>query len=156
MKRLLICLMLLACGGPTTERPLLAADFSQAKTLKGHALHVLSVVFSPDGKLIVSGSGDKTLKIWDAETGQELETLKGHSEPIIAVLLSPDGKLIVSGSLDKTLIIWDANSGKKMQKLEGHIGPVFSVAFSPDGLRIISGGDFTVKVWDGQSLITNP
>jgi WD40 repeat protein len=65
------------------------------------------VSFSPDGKRIVSGSFDLTLKVWDAETGQETLTLKGHSNDVWRVSFSPDGKRIVSGSTDKTVKIWD-------------------------------------------------
>ena len=67
-------------------------------TLKGHAHSVLSVAFSPDGKRIVSGSWDHTLKVWDAQSGQETLTLKGHAGDVRSVAFSPDGQRIVSGS----------------------------------------------------------
>jgi WD40 repeat protein len=68
------------------------------------------VSFSPDGKRIVSGSSDNTLKVWDAQTGQETLTLKGHYDRVLSVSFSPDGKRIVSGSYDKTLKVWDISS----------------------------------------------
>jgi WD40 repeat protein len=71
------------------------------------------VAFSPDGKRIVSGSLDNTLKVWDAETGQEMLTLKGHSDPVYSVAFSSDGKRIVSGSDDNTLKVWD---GRPLEK----------------------------------------
>jgi len=61
----------------------------------------------PDGKRIVSGTNARTLKVWDAQTGQETLTLKGHSEPVSSVSFSPNGKRIVSGSGDNTVKIWD-------------------------------------------------
>jgi hypothetical protein len=69
---------------------------------------VLSVAFSPDGKRIVSGSNDLTLRLWDGETGKPLgEPLRGHRSPVLSVAFSPDGKRIVSGSADNTLRLWD-------------------------------------------------
>ena len=114
--------------------------------------YVCSVAFSPDGKRIVSGSDDKTLKVWDATSGQEMLTLKGHTGDVMSVAFSPDGKRIVSGSDDKTLKVWDAATGQETLTLKGHTNAVSSVAFSPDGKRIVSGsGDQTVKVWDASS-----
>jgi len=113
---------------------------------------VHSVAFSPDGKRIVSGSGDNTLKVWDAESGAELMTLRGHKEYVKSVAFSPDGKRIVSGSWDNMLKVWDANSGAELMTLRGHVSYLESVAFSPDGKRIVSGGwDVTLKVWDADS-----
>jgi WD40 repeat protein len=121
-------------------------------TLKGHsgALGVVtSVAFSPDGKRIVSGSVDKTLKVWDAATGRETLTLKGHSSSVLCVAFSPDGKRIVSGSDDKTLKVWDAATGRETLTIKGHSTGITRVAFSPDGKRIASCSvDFTLKVWD--------
>jgi hypothetical protein len=127
-------------------------------TLQGHSRYVTSVAFSPDGKRIVSGSNDATLKIWDTETRQETDTLKGHSDRVIGVAFSPDGKRIASGSLDKTLKVWGSQTGKEMLTLRGHAFAVWCVAFSPDGKRIVSGSqDKTLKIWDtetGKELLT--
>jgi uncharacterized protein with WD repeat len=130
----------------------------RVQTLKGHSGSVRSVSFSPDGKRIVSGSWDKTLKVWDAQTGLETLTLKGHTNDVNSVSFSPDGKRIVSGSYDKTLKIWDAETGQETLTLKGHSSSVTSVSFSPDGKRIVNGSnDNTVKVWDaetGQETLT--
>ena len=80
-------------------------------TLKGHTDPVTSVAFSPDGKRIVSGSDDKTVKVWDAHTGQEIRTLKGHTNWVLSVAFSADGKRIASGSADQTVKVWDAATG---------------------------------------------
>ncbi len=122
------------------------------QTFRGHALSVQGVAFSPDGKRIVSGSLDMTLKVWDATSGQNRLTLNGHTGAVTSVAFSPDGKRIVSGSLDMTLKVWDATSGQNRLTLNGHTGAVTSVAFSPDGKRIVSGSvDETLKVWDATS-----
>jgi len=127
-------------------------------TLRGHSDEVHGMAVSPDGKRIVSGSVDKTVKLWDAATGAELMTLRGHEGEINSVAFSQDGKRIVSGSEDKTIKIWDAATGTELRTLRGHSDNVWSVAFSQDGKRIVSGsGDRTIKIWDaaiGEELIT--
>ena len=108
-------------------------------SLKGHTGSLTSVAFSADGKRIVSGSYDKTVKVWDADKGTETLTLKGHTQPVSSVAFSADGKRIVSGSYDKTVKVWDADKGTETLSLKGHTEGVTSVAFSPDGKRIVSG-----------------
>ena len=124
--------MLLVLGRPAS----LAAQSGSPSsfTLKGHKRFVKSVAFSPDGKRIVSGSWDVTLKVWDASTGRQLRTLKGHAAIVTSVAFSPDGKRIVSGSYDNTLKVWDASTGQEIRTLKGHTRLVVSVAFSPEVL----------------------
>ncbi|KAK3359288.1 WD40-repeat-containing domain protein, partial [Lasiosphaeria hispida] len=119
------------------------------QTLEGHSDSVHSVDFSPDSKLIASGSRDQTIKIWDTATGACTQTLKGHSDSVYSIAFSPDSKLIASGSDDQTIKIWDTATGACTQTLKGHSRSVYSIAFSPD-LKLIASGsdDQTVKIWD--------
>ncbi|KAF8803111.1 WD40 repeat-like protein [Phlegmacium glaucopus] len=111
-------------------------------------VHVLSVVFSPDGSRVVSGSCDKLVRIWNASTGTLETVLKGHSSHVDSVNFSPDGSRIVSGSSDNTLRIWNV-IGDSEDGLEKHSGFVSSAVFSPDGSRVVSGSeDKTVRLWN--------
>ncbi|KAG8726697.1 hypothetical protein FRC10_006840, partial [Ceratobasidium sp. 414] len=115
---------------------------------------VNSVALSPDGHLIVSGSHDHTVRVWDAGTGAPIgEPLTGHSRLVASVAFSPDGHRIVSGSYDKTVRVWDADTGAPIgEPLTGHSDSVTSVAFSPDGHCIVSGSvDKTVRIWDADT-----
>jgi WD40 repeat protein len=78
---------------------------------------------------------DKTVRVWDADTGKELAVLHGHSGDVLSVSFSPDGKRLASGSDDKTVRLWDVQTGKEITVFIGHSGTVRSVSFSPDGKR---------------------
>src|SRR5581483_11711236 len=111
---------------------------------------------SPDGKTIASASDDRTVRLWDAATGELRATLRGHRHRVTSVAFSPDGETLASGSWDKTVRLWKA-TGAPLKKLEGHDGWVTSVAFSPDGERIATTDDHALRVFalkDGESLKT--
>ena len=122
---------------------------SERNRLEGHTEPVDSVSFSPDGKTLATGSQDKTIKLWNIETGKELLTLKGHDDEVRSVSFSPDGKTLATGSRDTTIKLWDVATGKEIRTLTGHTNFVRSVSFSPDGKTLATGSDDqTVKLWD--------
>jgi WD40 repeat protein len=121
-------------------------------TLTGHQAAVMSVAITPHDRRIISGSGDKTIKIWDMENGQELQTLKGHTSGITQVLVTPDGSRIISGSEDWTIMIWRIPGGARPMTLIGHKGKITCLALSPDGRFLASGSlDGKIKIWDAQT-----
>src|SRR6202034_4225986 len=92
---------------------------------------VRSAAFSPDGKRIVTASNDKTARIWDAASGQQLMMLSGHQDVVASAAFSPDGTRIVTASYDKTARVWDAATGKQLAVLTGHDGGVWRAEFRP-------------------------
>jgi serine/threonine protein kinase len=132
---------------------LLISDLSSLrfldKSLTGHSSWVDSVIYSPDGRYLASGSNDKTIKIWEVATGKQLRTLTGHYGEVYSVVYSPDGRYLASGSWDKNIKIWEVATGKQLRTLTGHSSPVLSVVYSPDGRYLASGnGDKTIKIWE--------
>ena len=116
---------------------------------RGIADWVWSVAFSPDGRYVLSGSSDKTLRLWEVATGKELRRFEGHSGRVCSVAFSPDGRYVLSGSRDKTIRLWEVATGKELRRFEGHSSWVISVAFSPDGRYILSGSeDRTLRLWE--------
>ena len=115
------------------------------KTLQGHLEAVVAVAFSPDGQRIVTGSGDRTAKVWEAASGRELLTLKGHTSWIRSVAFSPDGQRIVTRDDGRPSV--DAASGRNCSLLKGHSVRIRSVGLSRDGQRIVTGRDQTAKAW---------
>ena len=136
-----------------------AANGQETLTLKGHTQLVTSVAFSPDGKRIVSGSWDKTIKVWDAASGQRNPHPQGAHERGHERGVQPGRQTDRQRQLrTRRSRCGTRPAASETLTLKGHTNEVTSVAFSPDGKRIVSGSrDNTVKVWDaasGQETLT--
>jgi WD40 repeat protein len=122
----------------TLRPPLVHLGTAQRSVLTGHTDRVNAVAVSPDGQWIASGSADRSIRIWDSSTGQEVGCIIGHQGDVMCVCFTPDSRNLVSGSTDETVRIWEWESKRQIKCLSGHGGSVNGVAVSPDGLQIVS------------------
>jgi WD40 repeat protein len=109
---------------------------------------VNAVAAVPDGKRALSASRDKTLELWNLESGRRLRKFEGHGSSVTAVAVLPDGKRALSGSDDKTLKLWDLETGQCLRTFARHTGRVTAIAVLPDGKRAVSGNWKTFKFWN--------
>jgi sugar lactone lactonase YvrE len=128
-------------------------------TYQGHQAQVNALAWSPDSRLLVTGSQDNTVQIWEALKGEQRVTFRGHTDSVNVVTWSPDGRLVASAGCDKVVYVWRAETGEIIRAYHGHTALLTrGLAWSPDGSRLASGAwDSTVQVWDarsGETLLT--
>lgn len=125
---------------------------------QAHEDNISQIKYSPDGKLIATASWDKTIKLWDAASGQLISTLQKHHGGVNSITFTPDGQTLISASEDKTIKVWNLNNQPQVvATLEEHTDSIKTITISPDGKLIASGSyDNTIKIWDlqGQLLQT--
>jgi WD40 repeat protein len=145
-------------GGPDTEGgssiggdyPVTVWDAATGKekfTLAGHQQYISGVTFSPNGRLIVTSSGDKTARLWDGN-GKLISELRGHTKSVSGAQFSRDSQFVVTGSADNTARVWNGVSGQSVAELRGHSMALNGAAFSPDGQLIVTASDdSTARLW---------
>jgi WD40 repeat protein len=115
----------------------------------GHLAYVTSVAYSSDGKYTLTGSQDKTARLWDARTCQQLRLFTDNASIVTAVAFSPDGKYVLTGHYDSKARLWDAATGTQLREFQGHTYWIKSVGFSPNGRYVLTGSaDGTARLWD--------
>ena len=124
-------------------------DAPNGTPLIGHTEGISSLDFNRDGSILASGSYDRTIRLWNVDTGDLRKILEGHTDGVQHVAFSPTGLILASASDDGTIRLWDIKTGDVIKTLAGHADWIRHVAFSPTGLILAStGGDGTIRLWD--------
>jgi len=122
------------------------------RTLRGHTDAIGRIAWSPDGMILASPSNDKTIRLWDAKTGECLRILKGHEMGPHCVSFKLLGDILASASPDQTVRLWDTASGRLLRSLREHKHWVHTTAFDPRGSMLASAGfDESVKMWEAKT-----
>lgn len=154
-RRALLALVIALVAAPTASEA--AASNSPYVVLPsiGHTSSVQAIALSRDGKLTVSASADKSVKVWDNATGKLLRTFSDHRDEVTSVVFLPDGVTVISagGGVgaegDNSIRIWDARTGQIFRTLIGHMAKITSLALAVDGKTALTSSlDGTYKVWD--------
>merc|ERR1712070_549859 len=125
-------------------------NFYLFKILRAHILPLTNCAFNKSGDRFITGSYDRTCKVWDTNTGEELLTLEGHRNVVYAIAFNnPYGDKIITGSFDKTCKLWNSDTGQLYHTYRGHATEIVCLAFNPHGTMLATGSmDNTSRLWD--------
>ncbi|MEK6337443.1 MAG: caspase family protein [Acidobacteriota bacterium] len=141
----------LAAAGTGQVVHLLEVVTKRTQDLPGHTGEITGLAFIPNSSWIASGSTDKTIKLWDLNTGKVVKTFGELTDQVNAISVSPDGSLLAAGTADKKVELFKLNGGERLT-LIGHTSEIFALRFSRDGRLLASGGmDQTVRLWDAKT-----
>jgi WD40 repeat protein len=145
----------LTIADPADGKSMLLLDartYKSAGRFVGHDKGISSVAFSPDSRLLATGSLDHTVRLWRIDTGA-CRVLRAHTDEVFAVAFHRDGTRLATAGRDRVIWLWDVQRGEVVARLPGHTSYIWSLAFSPDGTSLVSGsGDTTVRLWDTAPL----
>jgi len=156
--------VLFAAGGEPglfgEVRLLDAKDLSVKLTIRGHRDSLYAAALSPDGRVLATGSYDRTIRLWNAADGKPLLTLKGHNGAVFDLAFHPGGKILASASGDRTVKLWNTADGRRLDTFNEPTREQYAVAISPDGRYVVAGGvDNRIRAWEileGGREGTNP
>ena len=141
-----------SAGSVGAQTPSAKAKAAPAFSLAGHSATVHAVAFSPDGRWIISGSADQTIRIWDSESGALRQTLGGNIGKIYTLAIARNGRVLAGGGEAGAIQLWDLATGELIRKIAGHQGAIHALVFSSEGTRLYSAGaDKKLRGWHPQS-----
>jgi WD40 repeat protein len=148
---------MIATGGPGPEECLKIWDAETRKlvaNLKGHTNIVLCLAWTADGKTLISGSSDRSIRTWNTTTWQQISVLTGHTNFIWGISISPNGRILASASQDKTARLWNLENGQLIGPPLQHPDNMFCVSFSADGKLLATGCmDNNAYSWDIAAIV---
>lgn len=124
----------------------------EVRRFVGHTGAIESVAFTPDGRRLITIGQDKTIRVWEVVTGEQLKSLTGHNHTVRGLAVLPDGRRVVTAGWGGSVRLWDINEGTEIRRYVGHKGQVWWAACDADGKRLLTGGeDRTIRLWDIES-----